>query len=379
MEPILHIIGLGKDDLDSIPLGTYKLLTKADKVLVISLNHQAVSEMLNEGISCERIIPDRDVSFHEVDSAEFTNYLADKLSLYSESLEIVLALPGNPLPEGEFLFELTQKVKDRITIDMKTLIQPDRLIEIMTELRSEAGCPWDREQDHLTLKKYLVEEAYEVIDAIDSKNMNNLCEELGDLLLQVIFHTRIAEESGEFYFTDVIKGISDKLIRRHPHVFGSVIAESSEEVIVNWDTIKGLEKAKGSTDQDYFNIPKGLPALFFAQKTQEKAAKVGFDWGNYEGPLAKIYEELDELKQEIEQGKRIKEEMGDILFSAVNLSRFLGIDAEDALRQGTKKFQERFLEMLKTITNENQIPSKMSLEEMDNYWERAKNKKNMVL
>lgn len=382
MRPILHIIGLGEDGLDNISVGTYRLLTKVDKILVISLNHPAVTDMLQEGIACERVIPDKDLPKQIVNLDEFVGGLKDWLCMHPSFLELALALPGNPLPEGKLVSALKVHLNDSIAFNTFPLIHKkpmERLIEIMAELRSEGGCPWDREQDHLTLKKYLIEETYEVIDAIDSNNMYNFCEELGDLLLQVVFHAQIAEESREFNITDVINGISEKLIRRHPHVFGSVVAESSEEVIINWETIKGTEKTEVSKGQEYFDIPKDLPALFYAQKTQEKAAKVGFDWENYEGPLAKIYEELEELKQEIKNGKRIKEEMGDILFSIVNLSRFLNVDAEDALRQGTKKFQKRFLEMLEIMANEEQTLSKMSLNEVDNYWQKVKNKKNMVL
>lgn len=382
MKPILHIIGVGWDDLNSIPLGVYRLLTQMGRALVISLDHPAVSDMADEGILCERVIPNRNLNNHKIDLDEFINCLKNRLTLQSGSSEVILALPGNPLPEGKLVSAIRINLNDYVTIDETTLIKSksmERLIEIMAELRSQGGCPWDREQDHNTLKKYLIEEAYEVVDAIDSNNMNNFCEELGDLLLQVVFHAQIAKESGDFYLTDVIKGISDKLIRRHPHVFGSVVAQSSEEVVVNWETIKGIEKREVAKNQDYFNIPKDLPALFFAQKTQDKVAKVGFDWDDYEGPLAKVYEELEEFKQEIDSGKRIKEEMGDILFSIVNLSRFFSIDAEDALRQGTKKFQKRFLEMQKIIKNDDRLLSEMSLEEMDNYWQKVKNKKNMVL
>ena len=197
--------------------------------------------------------------------------------------------------------------------------------------------------------------------------------------MQVVFHACIAEESGYFNFKDVIEGISKKLVRRHPHVFDSVIVGSSEEVVANWDAIKSMEKSDESKNQTYFSIPKGLSALLFAQETQKEAGKVGFDWDSYEGPLAKVYEELSELKNEIESGGRIKEEMGDILFSIVNLSRFLAIDAEESLRQGTKKFQERFNEMVIEITSQRENLDKMSLEEMDIYWSKVKNKKNRVL
>ena len=383
MKPVLHILALGWESFDSISLRAFRLLSKADQVLVMTLNHPMISSLLKEGIHCEEIIPDYDIVNHDQDyDIEEIILFFEKRKLFPDGSENVLVLLGNSLPEWKLVTKLQETFSGDIRIETSTLIPRnsiEKLKEIMAVLRSDRGCPWDREQDHMTLKKYLIEEAYEVIEAIDSQNMNNFCEELGDLLLQVVFHARIAEESGEFNLTDVIEGISDKLIRRHPHVFSTAVAECSEEVVINWDTIKNREKSKTSEEQSFFNTPKGLPALFFAQHTQKEAGKVGFDWDNYHGPLAKIHEELLELTKEIEGEGKVKEEMGDILFSIVNLARFLEIDAEDALRQGTRKFQERFNEMAKIIASENRILNKMTSEEMDIYWDIVKNKKKMVL
>lgn len=275
MKSVLHIIGLGESSLGELRLQSYRLLTEADRVFVISIKNKIVIEMLEEGIPCERVIADRDLADISNESEIFINYLKDKLFSLPKTEKVVLALPGNPLPEGKIISELRKNLVhfglETGALEQKGSIE--RLVAIMAELRSERGCPWDREQDHLTLKKYLIEEAYEVIDAIDARNMNNFCEELGDLLLQVVFHARIAQENGKFSLPDIINGISEKLIRRHPHVFGSVVADSSAEVILNWDAIKGVEKGEISKEQDYFNIPSGLPALMFAHKTQKKLQK----------------------------------------------------------------------------------------------------------
>jgi tetrapyrrole methylase family protein/MazG family protein len=243
----------------------------------------------------------------------------------------------------------------------------------MSELRQGWGCPWDREQNHLSLKKYLIEEAYEVIEAIDSNNMHNLCEELGDLLLQVVFHAQIAQEDNQFSVFDVLEGISDKLVRRHPHVFGTVVAETCDEVLFNWDAIKRSEKAGQIENVNHFDIPESLPALLLAEKTQKKAAKVGFDWDGYQGPLDKVREELLELEREIGNHERLEDEFGDLLFSIVNLSRPLNLNAEDALRKGTKKFQARFNKMLEKTNEANLKLSDLTLQEMDFYWDKVKN------
>jgi len=251
----------------------------------------------------------------------------------------------------------------------------ERLKEIMARLR--AGCPWDKEQTHASLRKYVLEEAYEVVEAIDRKNMNNLQEELGDLLLQVVFHARIAEEEGAFTLDDVIEGIANKLIRRHPHVFADQTVGSSEDVKAVWEQIKLQEKGKDSppeTTREYIRVPKELPALMLAEASQRKAAQWGFDWPDYQGPLAKVYEELAEWEQALAYGSECdrSEEMGDILFSLVNVSRFLNIDSEICLRRSTLKFQERFTQMMKKIERSEKNIANMSLKEMDEVWNSIK-------
>lgn len=250
----------------------------------------------------------------------------------------------------------------------------DPLTEVMDKLLAPGGCPWDRKQDHHSLKTYLIEECYEVIEAIDNDDMNNLCEELGDLLLQVVFHGKLAEEKGAFNLNQVIQGVTDKMVRRHPHVFGEISVSGSTEVLKNWEMIKAQEKGytveKGILDK----VPRGLPALLQALKIQEKAAKVGFDWPDIKGPWDKIYEEIEELKDAIEKKEqdKIGAEFGDVLFALVNLARFLKITPEDALLSTIRKFRFRFAFIEKQVKGAGKDINELPLKELDYWWELAK-------
>lgn len=247
------------------------------------------------------------------------------------------------------------------------------LVEIMRILRGDRGCPWDKEQTHESIKKYLVEETYEVLDAIDEKNMHKLCEELGDLLLQITFHARIAEEEGRFNINDVIREIIEKMVRRHPHVFGSASAQTPEQVLTKWEEIKDVETDK---PRPILDVPKNFPALYRAQKLQQKAARVGFDWPDITGAWDKLKEELKELKDAEAEGIGIKEELGDVLFAVVNLARFLGVDAEEALQDTNRKFIQRFSHIEEKAKLINVDIKELSLEEMDIFWNEAKTNKN---
>lgn len=252
----------------------------------------------------------------------------------------------------------------------------EKLVEIMAKLRGEGGCPWDKAQTHESLKPFLIEEAYEVIDAIDLKNPEVLKEELGDLLLQIVFHSRIAEEEGSFNIYDVIESICEKMIRRHPHIFGGEKAETPEEVLKNWEDIKKEEKDFSSYAESMSELPEQLPALMKAYKVQEKAARVGFDWENVYGAFSKVQEELQEIQEvyKSEKSEKIKEEIGDLLFAVVNVARFLKVDPELALRDATKKFIRRFKYIEDEAKKQSKDLRKMSLEEMDILWEEGKNK-----
>ncbi|HEY8346250.1 MAG TPA: nucleoside triphosphate pyrophosphohydrolase [Symbiobacteriaceae bacterium] len=247
----------------------------------------------------------------------------------------------------------------------------DPLVEVMARLRAPGGCPWDREQTHRTLRPYLLEEAYEAVEAVDEGDPNRLCEELGDLLLQVVFHAQVAREAGHFDMHDVIQGITEKLVRRHPHVFGDVVVTSAAEVTRNWEQIKRSEKGgAGETESILSGIPSSLPALSRAHEVQKRAAKVGFDWDDARGPAEKVREELQEVLAA--DGARVEEEVGDLLFAVVNLARKLGVQPEVALTGATARFIRRFAYVERRIRESGQELSKVGLEALDRLWEEAK-------
>ena len=250
------------------------------------------------------------------------------------------------------------------------------LIDIMDKLRGEDGCPWDMEQTHVSLKKYLIEESYEVIEAIDNKDVDMLIEELGDVLLQVVFHSQIGKEDGFFEIKDVIQAICDKMINRHPHVFSDLEVNNSNEVLENWDKIKSKEQGAKTYTDSIRHIAKTLPALMRADKVQRKAAKVGFDWDKIEDAMEKIIEEYKEIEDVYKSKNQVKilEEIGDLLFTVVNVARFLDIDPENALNYSIDKFISRFQYIEdKSISMDKELEH-MSLDEMNKLWEEAKNK-----
>lgn len=250
----------------------------------------------------------------------------------------------------------------------------ERLKAIMEVLRSDTGCPWDREQSLETLKPFLVEEAYEVIDAIDSGDPKALEEELGDLLLQVVFQSQICREEGRFTFDDVAERISEKLVRRHPHVFGDVDVADADEVLRNWEEIKKSEKGEEQLRSVLHGIPRHLPALFRAQQVQARAARQGFDWDHVDHAFAKVDEELRELHDAIatKDEAHVKEELGDILFAVVNVSRFLEHSAEEALTTTIHKFMRRFQEIEERVVADGKSLTDCTLEELDTIWEDVK-------
>lgn len=218
----------------------------------------------------------------------------------------------------------------------------DNLLKIMELLRSPGGCPWDRAQTHQSIRANLLEEAYEAADAIDHMDMANLKEELGDVLLQVVFHARIAQESGAFTFDDVVDGVCRKLVYRHPHVFGTVDARDGSEALDVWDAQKRAEKGQRTAGDALDGVARALPALTRAAKLQNKAAKAGFDWEEVSPALDKLSEELEELRTAVEEDSNVEEELGDLLFAAVKVGRFAGADGEQALQRACEKFIRRF-------------------------------------
>jgi ATP diphosphatase len=253
----------------------------------------------------------------------------------------------------------------------------DRLLAIMVRLRDpETGCPWDIRQDFRSIAPYTIEEAYEVADAIERGDLKDLCEELGDLLFQIVYHARMAEEKGAFSFNDVNATICDKLVRRHPHVFGDEVIADAEAQTIAWEGHKARERHdKGVPATSVLDgISGGLPALLRASKLGARAASVGFDWPDVSGVMAKIREEIAELEEVLERDRdKEEEEIGDLLFSIVNLCRHRKIDAEAALRRGNKKFEARFRELEFQLNSMGKNASETSIEELESLWQKVKN------
>ncbi len=248
----------------------------------------------------------------------------------------------------------------------------EEFMDIIRKLR--VGCPWDREQTHESLKSCLLEECYETVEAIDNKDKENLCEELGDILLQVALHSVIAEETKDFTIQDVIREEAQKMIRRHPHVFGDVLVDDADGVIRNWDEIKKQEKKSNSIVDELLAVPKAFPANIRAEKIQKRAAKCGMDFEGYKQVLEKVYEELKELENSIETGDKsnIQEEFGDVMFSIINLSRFLQLNAEYSLTNATNKFINRFVDVFALAVSRGQDLCELSTMEQDNLWREVK-------
>lgn len=251
----------------------------------------------------------------------------------------------------------------------------EKFQEIIARLRAPDGCPWDRKQTHLSLRRYLVEETYEALDALDSRDTNRLREELGDLLLQIMLHAQIAAEEGEFNIAEVLQSINQKIVRRHPHVFGNVHVENAEDVLVEWERIKADERKLESGHKDIHSlldgVPASMPALSQAQELQDRAARVGFDWSTIQPVLEKVLEEVEEFRQ-AELPEEKAGELGDLLFAVVNLVRWNKIDAESALRETNTRFRQRFAYIEQTARKKGHNLSDMTLAEMDELWEQAK-------
>jgi tetrapyrrole methylase family protein/MazG family protein len=249
----------------------------------------------------------------------------------------------------------------------------DELVQLMTTLRGPNGCPWDRKQTLASLKPFIIEESYEVVDAIDRDDRLDLCEELGDFLLQAVFIAEITREEGSFDIDDSVTAIYEKLVRRHPHVFGDVEARDAEQVLVNWEKLKNEER-KAENKSVLAGVPQTLPALLKAARLTEKAARVGFDWRRTEDVFEKLEEEIGELREAIDSGEETKvhDEVGDLLFTIANIARKLNVNAEEALQSTNRKFRRRFESMEGTVREGGRNLDQLSLEEMDALWDEAK-------
>lgn len=249
----------------------------------------------------------------------------------------------------------------------------DDFLEIMRLLRSPAGCPWDQEQTHGSIRRNFLEETYEVLDALDRDDAADMCEELGDVLMQVVFHAIIEEERGRFTMADVVDGVAQKMVYRHPHVFGGTLqADTSEQVLVNWEVLKKAEKGQTSTADAIEAVPHTLPALWRAEKVQKKAAKAGFDWPGVQDAVDKLSEEVDELRSALSGQGNPVEELGDLFFAAVCVSRFLNADPDDVLQAASDKFAARFRRVEALAGQQGRPMNEMTLEELKALWVQAK-------
>lgn len=363
IEPLIEIVG--RDPVNGLKI--------VDGAVFDSLDVDINVDMIITQVYNERILSEVKIILSEIYGDEFRIWLIHSGGVKNE--EKVLEIPIFELDRTDDVGALTSIFVPKIEKKDKKIFDFNDIKGIMRLLRSNDGCPWDIEQTHESIRQSLLEEAYEVVDAIDSGDVENLIEELGDLLLQVVFHSQIAYEEGEFNPIDITSALGNKLILRHPHVFLQKNVENSEEVVYNWNEIKYESRELTTLTEKLKDLPK-LPALMMSSKVQDKAAEIGFDWDDIQGPIDKVSEEfsevLDAFKQYGIEDKRVEEELGDLLFAVVNLSRFLDVNPEVALNKTIKKFIKR-LEFMEFRTKEMGKDLKnMTLEEMDVLWNDAK-------
>lgn len=391
----MRIVGLGPGDPSLLTIGSVEALRSAGRAVALLAPPDLCAYLRASGVEIVRGMVDDPALFVRGGSEEIERFV-ERVGRDGESA-LGLGVPGNPLsdfPGLPVLLRLLERAAIPVTlvsgvprstlsaaIAMPLVPLPpqsahyswDDLVEIMARLRM--GCPWDREQTHRTLLPYLIEEAYEVVEAIENGKPDALCEELGDLLLQIVFHAQVATETGKFGVADVIDALSNKMVRRHPHVFGDAVIEDVDAQWRSWERLKALEKTGRERASRLDGIPKQLGALQRGQRMQEKAARVGFDWPGVEGILEKLSEELGELadaRRQSQDDPHVREELGDVFFTLVNLSRALGIDAESAVRQANEKFYKRFSFMEARAAADGKTLSDLSLDELEELWQLAK-------
>ncbi len=388
---LVRIVGLGPGDPTLLTLGAIDALREVGRVAALLAPPDLANALSKNGIVIERDLVR--------DPALFVRGSSEEIDAFVTGLErdVGLGVLGNPLSDFPGLPVLLRRLEaasiraqivpgvPRATL-AASLAMPliplppqsahhtfDDLVEIMARLRG--ACPWDREQTYRTLVPYLIEETFEVVEAIECDDLDALCEELGDLLLQIVFHSQIASETGKFTVADVIDALSNKMVRRHPHVFGDAVIEDVDAQWRNWEKLKALEKTGLARKSRLDGIPKHLGALQRGQRMQEKASRVGFDWPTIDGVLDKLHEELGELahaRREKHDDPHVREELGDVMFTIVNLSRSLGIDAETAMREANEKFYRRFAFMEERAAADGKTLSDLSLDELEELWQLAK-------
>ena len=396
---LVRIVGLGPGDPGLLTLGSLDALRAIGRAVTLLAPRDLIAFLKGSGIEIDESLVADDALIVRGSNeaiATFVSQLDERRKV--DPHDLAIGVLGNPLSDFPGLPPLLRALEARriraeiiagmpratlsASIAMPLVPLPpqsahyswDDLVEIMARLR--LGCPWDREQTHRTLVPYLIEETYEVVEAIEQNNEEDLCEELGDLLLQIVFHAQLATEIGAFTVADVVDALANKMVRRHPHVFADAVIEDVDAQWRSWERLKAQEKSGRRRKSRLDGIPKALGALQRGQRMQEKAARVGFDWPNIEGVLEKLDEEVGELAR-ARRGRRqddphVREELGDIFFTLVNVARRLGIDAEAAMREANEKFHRRFAFMEERAAAENKALADLSLDELEGLWQEAK-------
>lgn len=392
---LVRIVGLGPGDPGFLTVGSIEAIRSARWAVTLLAPPDLQKALTDAGAELLRdIVPDAAALVRG--STESIEHFVARIGKLGDDI-LAVGVLGNPLSDVPGLPPLLRALEARgygtdITPGMPratlsaAMLMPlvplppasqhysfDDLIEIMARLRE--GCPWDKEQTHRTLVPYLIEETYEVVEAIEAGDMDALCDELGDLLLQIVFHSQLGSESGKFTVADVIDALSNKMVRRHPHVFGDAVIEDVETQWQSWEALKAKEKTGLKRKSRLEGIPKHLGALQRGQRMQEKASRVGFDWPGVHGVLDKLHEELTELaeaRREKQDDPHVREELGDVFFTIVNLARALGIDAETAMREANEKFYRRFSFMEERAAANGKALSDLSLDELEELWQLAK-------
>jgi len=392
---LVRIVGLGPGDPGYVTVGSLDALRATTCAATILAPPDLVAALQGHGVSLDPALVADAAALSHGNTEAIVRFVSALRSLDAGSVGV--AVLGNPLSDFPGLPPLLRALEAeghsvRITPGMPhatlsaSIAMPlvplppqsqryswDDLVEIMARLRD--GCPWDREQTHRTLVPYLIEETYEVVEAIEAQDQSALCDELGDLLLQIVFHAQLGAEIGTFTVADVIDALANKMVRRHPHVFGDAVIEDVDSQWRSWEKLKAQEATGQKRKSRLEGIPKHLGALQRGQRMQEKASRVGFDWPNVGGVLDKLHEELSELAQAQrlkQDDPHVREELGDVLFTVVNLARSLGIDAETAMREANEKFYRRFAFMEERAASSGKSLSDLSLEELEELWQLAK-------